>query len=84
MSFGTLHHVALVRTNVSEEHVEDGGDMCGTVQEAFFAVHHEAYPCYELERFKSIITLKMEATCSSEMSVLTRVTWHKVPKDIYN
>jgi hypothetical protein len=56
----------------------------GAVQEAHFAVRRKAYPLYELRSFKSLVTLKIEAICSSETTVLTRATLHKIPKDIYN
>jgi hypothetical protein len=54
------------------------------VQEALFTIHFKAHPCYELGRFKSLVTLKMEAICSSEMSVLTTAIQHKVPEDIFH
>jgi hypothetical protein len=34
------------------------------LQEALFAIRREAHLGYELGRFKSLVTLKMEATCS--------------------
>jgi hypothetical protein len=43
------------------------------LQYALFAVRCQAYPRYELGSFKNFITLKMEATCSTETSALTRL-----------
>jgi hypothetical protein len=44
---------------------------------------HEAYPHYDLGKFKSFITMQMEALCFSITSVLTTATWYKVPGDIF-
>jgi hypothetical protein len=52
--------------------------------EAVFTVRHEAYPYYELERLKSLVTLKMEAICPSETSIPTRATRYEVPEDIFH
>jgi hypothetical protein len=52
--------------------------------EALFAARCEAYPRYDLGRFESHVNLKMEAICSSEMSVLTTATWYKVPEERFN
>jgi hypothetical protein len=54
----------------------------GAVQEAFFAV--QAYPRCELGRFKSLITLKIEAVCSSRMSVLSKATQCNISKDTHH
>jgi hypothetical protein len=37
----------------------------------------------ELRRFKSFVTLKIEAISSCETSILTRATRHKVLEDIF-
>jgi hypothetical protein len=50
------------------------------LQEGLLAVHCEAYPHYELGRFNSLVTLKVEAVFALETSVLTS---YKVPKDVY-
>jgi hypothetical protein len=52
------------------------------LQEALFTVRREAYPSYELGRFKSLVALKMEAIWPTETSVLTTATRYKVPEDI--
>jgi hypothetical protein len=53
------------------------------MHKAPFTVCCKAYPRYELERFKSLITLQMKVICSSETSVLTTATSYKVPDDIF-
>jgi hypothetical protein len=50
------------------------------LQGAFFPVRRGAYPRCELGR--SPITLKMEATCSSETSALTKATRRNIAKGI--
>jgi hypothetical protein len=45
------------------------------LQETVFAVRREAYTHYELGILKSLVTLKMEAICSSE-------TRYRVPEDM--
>jgi hypothetical protein len=54
------------------------------MQEALFPIHRGAYPHYELRRFKNLVTLKMEAICSSETLFLTRATWYEVPEDLFH
>jgi hypothetical protein len=49
--------------------------------EALFAVRREAYPHYELARFKSLVNLKMEALSSFETSVLTRATRRNISEN---
>jgi hypothetical protein len=56
---------------------------CGGAVARGSPVRREAYRRCELARFESVITLNMEAICSSETSVLTTATWCKVPKDIF-
>jgi hypothetical protein len=70
VSSGTLYRAAPVKTDFYREL-----DSGGAVQQAHFAVRREAYPCYELGRFKSLVNLKMGAIYSSETSVLNRSTW---------
>jgi hypothetical protein len=53
------------------------------LQEALFADRREAYPRYELGRFKNLVALRMNVICSSEMSLLAGATRYKVPKDIH-
>jgi hypothetical protein len=42
---------------------------------ALFAVRRDAYLRYGLGRFKSVLTLKIEAIYSSETSAITEATW---------
>jgi hypothetical protein len=64
--------------------VMDKLDCAGAMQEALFTVHCEAYPRCKLGRFKSFITLKMEAICFSETLALTTDTWCNISKDIHH
>jgi hypothetical protein len=50
-------------------------------QEDLFTVRLEACLPYDLGRLKSLVTLKMEATCSSETSVLTGATRRHISED---
>jgi hypothetical protein len=75
-SSGMLRHVALVRTDVSEElstsiiRVTRIGEL-GTM-----LVTASAVPSSPI-----LVTLMKEALSSSETSVLTRATWHNIPED---
>jgi hypothetical protein len=63
----------------------DGEEIlhCGVpLQEALLLVRRVAYPHYELGRFKRLITLKVEAVCSSVTSLLPTVKRYEVPGDI--
>jgi hypothetical protein len=73
------HHVDLVGTNVSEEHVA-----------SIFRVERISKLRIMLALLVTanivsslliLSTLKMEVTCSSETSVLTRSTWLHIPED---
>jgi hypothetical protein len=72
-----LHHVALVRTNVSEEHIASItwltriSDLGTTL-----AVTNTVIPSSLI-----LFTQMMEAICSSETSVLTGATWRNIPED---
>jgi hypothetical protein len=88
MSSEILHHVGLVRNNVSEEHIASIFMVtCLSVEmlrEALFAVRREASSRCVLERFKIVVTLKMETICYSETSVLTISTRCNISKDIHH
>jgi hypothetical protein len=91
MSSETLYRVGLFITDVSEEHIasifrvrllnlpslQRGYASRRTAKRVSYTVSPQA-------RFKSLVTLKMEAICSSETSVITRATRYKVPEDIYH
>jgi hypothetical protein len=68
-----LHCVALVRTNVSEEH--------SALQHSISS--HRALVLVTADARSSLIliTLMMEAIHCSKTSVLTRATWRNIPKD---
>jgi hypothetical protein len=72
-----LCHVALVRTDVSEElsvsfiRVKRIGELGTTL--AVTSNRHTSSPI--------LVTLMKEALSSSQTSVLTRATWHNIPED---
>jgi hypothetical protein len=70
VSSGMLHHVALVRTDVSEE------------PSAFLhSVHRLLVAASVSPSSPTLVTLMKEALSSSETSVLTRVTQCNIPED---
>jgi hypothetical protein len=68
-SSGMLCRVALVRTEVSEEH------------SSFIIRVIRIGELVTLTGSPILVTLMMEALRSSKMSVLTRATWHNIPED---
>jgi hypothetical protein len=79
-SSGMLHHVALVRADVSEElrasiiRVARSVEL-GTTLVTVNAVTN-VFPSSPI-----LVTLMIEALSSSETSVLTRATWCNIPED---
>jgi hypothetical protein len=77
-SSGILHRVALVRTDVSEEHIASIIRVTRIGELGTLAVTSKANVVPTLS---ILVTLMMEAILSSETSVLTRATRCKVPED---
>jgi hypothetical protein len=79
-SSGTLHSVALVRTDVSEEliasiiRVARNGELRGRSVLRFLVTAN-------VVSSSPIVTLMMEALSSSETSVITRATPRNIPED---
>jgi hypothetical protein len=71
-SSGMLHRVALVRTNVSEE-------LCASIH--LHIVRQLLIVANVVPSSPILVTVMMEALSSSDMSVLTRATWHNIPED---
>jgi hypothetical protein len=84
-SSGILYHVALVRTDVSEQlsasiiRVTRTGEL-GTVSHNYPLIHAAKFLVPSLP---SLVTLIMEALSSSEMSVLARATRHNTQKKAF-
>jgi hypothetical protein len=70
LSSGMLHPVALVRTDVSEEHITS---IISSVLRLLVTAN--------VPSLLSLATFMMGAVRSSETSVLTRATWHDIPED---
>jgi hypothetical protein len=86
VSSGMLRHVALVRTDVSEEpsasfiKVTRIGEL-GTTQTARCSVRQLLVAVCVVPISPILVTLMKEALGSSETSVLTRATWRNIPED---
>jgi phospholipid N-methyltransferase len=82
-SSGMLRHVALVRTDVSEElstsfirvtRISELGTMLAVTSNR--RITGSIVPSSPI-----LVTLMKEARSSSETSVLTGATWHNIPED---
>jgi hypothetical protein len=94
-SSGVLSRVALVRTDVSEEHivsiirVKRIGELGTTLAVTIYgSALRRMFPVFRLLVTASVVpsspilvTLMMDAPRSSETSVLTRTTRRKIPED---
>jgi hypothetical protein len=78
----TLHSISPWRGY--ETTVTDKLDCGSAMQEALFTLRREAYPPYELGKFKSVVTLKKALICSYISLVLTRTTRYKISVGTYN
>jgi hypothetical protein len=75
VSSGMLHHVALVRTDVSEE------PSASFMRVTRRSLRRLLVAASVIPSSPILVTLMKEALGSSEMSVLTRATWRNIPKD---
>jgi hypothetical protein len=73
--FWMLHHVALVITDISEEH------STSIIMETRIGEPGTTLTATSNRRMLRRNAILMEALCSSETSVLTRVTWRNIPED---
>jgi hypothetical protein len=74
---GMLRRVALLRTDVSEE-------LTASIIRAtkkFLRSVRRLIVMADILSSPTLVTLTMEALNSSEMSVLTRATWHNIPEE---
>jgi hypothetical protein len=70
-----LHHVALVRTDVSEEL------SASFIMVLFRSMHRLLVTAGVVPSSPILVTLTKEALGSSKTSALTRATWHNIPGD---
>jgi hypothetical protein len=83
-SSGMLHHVALVRTDVSEELSASIIRVTRIGELGTFILLHSVRQFLVMANIPSspiLVTLMKEALSSSETSVLTRATWRNIPED---
>jgi hypothetical protein len=91
VSSGMLHHVALVRSDVSEElsasfirvtRISELGTMLGVTSLVFLcSVRRLLVTASVVPSSPILVILMMEPLSSSETSVLTRATWRNNPED---
>jgi hypothetical protein len=89
---GMLHHMALVRTDVSEEYsifiitltkIGDVGTMLAVTgnRRMLRSVHWMLVAANIVSRLLLLVTLLMKAVCSSATLVLTRATLHNIQEN---
>jgi hypothetical protein len=76
-TFGMWHRVALVRTDVLEEHV---ASIIRVIKIVLRKVHRLLVTANVVPNSPTLFTLSMEAISSSETSVLTTVTQRHIPE----
>jgi hypothetical protein len=92
VSSGMLRHVALVRSDVSEEfsatfiRVTRIGELGTTLAVTsnrctFRSMRQLLVTANVVPSLPILVTLRKEALSSSETSVLTRATWRNIPED---
>jgi hypothetical protein len=79
VSSGMLHHVVLVRTDVSEDFCTSFIRMARIGELA--TMRRLLVTASVVPSSPILVTLMKEALSSSETSVLTRATWRNIPED---
>jgi hypothetical protein len=72
-----LHYVALVRSDVSEDH--SASILCHDI--VCFCSRHQLLVTANVPSSLILVTLMMKTLHYSKTSVLTRATWHNIPED---
>jgi hypothetical protein len=83
-SSGTLQCVALVRTDISEEHIAFIIRLTRIGKLGTLAVHSVLQLLVTANTVRNsliLVTIMMEAIRSPETSVLTRAPWFNIPED---
>jgi hypothetical protein len=76
-----LYHVALVRTEILEEHIATINRMTRTGELGTALEVTSNRSANVVPGLLILVTMMMEAIHSSEMLVLTTATWRNIPED---